>query len=711
MIIKTHTDIESLRASRVLCNSAAYVCDSIGLKTLGSILTVSVKSIRRERHCTLKTILQFALLHYFFSNGRIDMESAEFIDTFQNLSSDQVSDLKYNYTQKPLNLTDEQLNPEKNRNSGINYILKTSYNRVKKDFSDEVKNLFNSLYPDVQLFLWEVTKSRPNILNPKQGRENAIMRVELRRLATLLLESVLDAAGINESDLERIREAVSKLKRESPLVDALDKLSGLDSDKWHQLDFLRCELLAEKSQNEVKAFEMYDDTEATLHAAYSFDNSNIRMSDAFVDYLNKFKALFEAICEKFYFPEIDGNSSYEVLYSEFRYRYKFLKNVECERIAADIAAGAKTPYIYIYLKAFLRNKERNAAIHRDFFGFNAIHKPMSKIELAEKYELQPERIRQILMKAFGPAYMGQKFVDKLYSAMGISRPFAVISDRDKHITDWLESNHLKMTPIELLRLIQTTSRSMELVVLPNGRNYLIKGNNSYGYTIQRCYAQMEKGLNKKRKTREQVNFLLIFQHNHRGFDSIDKARELSKIFEDTFCDGVNAQMDCYLEYILLPNEIDRPVELRRILVENGEPMSAKEISECFHRKFPEMPHATLDVIQRELRSNEDVVGKGLTGVYSLKSWGNQYCGTITGLLHKTLEENPAPMTLDALTAIASAEFPMTSTRSVAALLSREIPNKFIGFENKHYGIAGKTYHPKNRLSELTLKKSQTMTTV
>lgn len=85
--------------------------------------------------------------------------------------------------------------------------------------------------------------------------------------------------------------------------------------------------------------------------------------------------------------------------------------------------------------------------------------------------------------------------------------------------------------------------------------------------------------------------------------------------------------------------------------------------------------------------------------------------TITGLLHKTLEENPAPMTLDALTAIASAEFPTTSTRSVAALLSREIPNKFIGFENKHYGIVGKTYHPKYRLSELTLKKSQTMTTV
>lgn len=639
------------------------------------------------------------------------MESAEFIDTFQNLSSEQVSDLKYNYTQNPMTLTEEQLNPVKNRNSGINHILKRAYNRVKKDFSNEVKNLFNLMYPDVQLFHWEVTKSRPNILKPKQERENAIVKVEIRRLATQLLESALDVNEISDTDRSGIEDAVSKLKQESPLVDALDKLSGLDSTKRRQLDYLRSELLAEMNLKDAKASEFYDDTETTLYAAYSFDNPSICMSDTFVEYLSKFKALFEAICEKFYFPEIDSNLSLEAIYSELRYRYKFLKSIECERMAADIAGGTPTPYIYIYLKAFLRNKERNTAIHRDFYGFNTTHKPMSKIELAEKYELQPERIRQILMKAFGPAYMGQKFVDKLYSAMGISRPFAVISDKDKRMTEWLENNHLKMSPIELLRLIQTTNRSMELVELPNGRCYLIKGNNSYGSTILKCYSQMEKGLRKKRKVREQVNFLLMFQHNHRGFASIDKARELSKIFEEAFCDGVNAKMDSYLEYILLPNEIDRPMELRQILADNGEPMSAKEISECFHCKFPEMPHATLDVIQREIRSNEDVVGKGLTGVYSLKSWGNQYCGTITGLLHKTLEENPLPMTLDALTAIASAEFPTTSTRSVAALLSREIPNKFIGFENKHYGVTGKRYHPKYKLSELTIRKSKAKVSV
>lgn len=710
MIINIHSDIETLRTTRVLCNSAAYVCESIGLTTLGSILSVSVRTIRRERHCTPKTILQFALLHYFFSKGRIDMESAEFVDTFQNLSSEQVSDLRKNYMQNPIKLTERQMNPEGYRVSGLNHLLKQSYNKIQNGFTDDVKDFFNSLYPDVQLFLWEVSKSRPYILNPKQGCEDAIVKVELRRLATMILEDVLNEIGLKDTDRERIQNVIVNLKRKAPLVDALDKYSGLHSTERRQLDFLRGELFSEKRLMENRVYHSYDDTETTLYALYSFDNPEISLSDSFADYLRKFKSIFEAVCAKFYLPKEENVCSYEIIYSDLRYTYKFLSNGECERIAADMAAGTPKPYIYIYLKAFLRHRERNTAIHRDFMGFNRERKPLSKYELAEKYELQPERIRQILMKAFGPAWMGQEFIDKMYSSMGIHRPFVVISDMDKRMKEWLANNHLNLSPIELLRLIHTTNRCMELVETPNEHCYLIKGNNSYGASILGCYAQMDKLLKKKRTAREKVNFLQIFQHNNRGFDNNDKTRELSKIFEEAFCDGIRARVESYLEYTLLPNEIDRPAELRQILSENGNPMSAKDIRRRFYERFPEMPYATLDVIQRELRSNEDVVGKGLTGFYSLKSWGNQYCGTITGLLHKTLEENPAPMTLDALTAIASAEFPTTSTRSVASLLSREIPTRFVGFEDKHYGLAGKSYHSKYKLSALTIRKTKEVET-
>lgn len=97
------------------------------------------------------------------------MESAEFVDTFHNLSSEQVSDLRKNYIQNPIKLTERQLNPEGDRASGLNHLLKQCYNNIQNGFTDDVKVLFNSLYPDVQLFLWEVSKSRPHILNPKQG--------------------------------------------------------------------------------------------------------------------------------------------------------------------------------------------------------------------------------------------------------------------------------------------------------------------------------------------------------------------------------------------------------------------------------------------------------------------------------------------------------------------------------------------------------------
>ena len=283
MIINIHSDIETLRTTRVLCNSAAYVCESIGLTTLGSILSVSVRTIRRERHCTPKTILQFALLHYFFSKGRIDMESAEFVDTFQNLSSEQVSDLRKNYMQNPIKLTERQMNPEGYRVSGLNHLLKQSYNKIQNGITDDVKDFFNSLYPDVQLFLCEVSKLRPYILNPKQGCEDAIVKVELRRLATMILEDVLNEIGLEDTDRERIQNVIVNLKRKAPLVDALDKYSGLHSTERRQLDFLRGELFSEKRLMENRVYHSYDDTETTLYALYSFDNPEISLSDSFAD--------------------------------------------------------------------------------------------------------------------------------------------------------------------------------------------------------------------------------------------------------------------------------------------------------------------------------------------------------------------------------------------------------------------------------------------
>lgn len=328
--------------------------------------------------------------------------------------------------------------------------------------------------------------------------------------------------------------------------------------------------------------------------------------------------------------------------------------------------------------------------------------------VADKFQLSNERLRQIIARPYS-RFTGERFVKALQTYLGLSAPVYVISENSSIWQKWRAENNLDLSSVELMRLVQTAYRCLELIKMPNGIHYLIKGGYPYVKYLEGAFRDFETQLSKSRKDAITINLASRLQISHNNWRSHGdiKARtlkEFSTIFEESFLKSEYVIMQDYLQFKLLPNAVNRPKELEKILAENGTPMSAKEISWLFYEKFPDEPKVPYIKITYELRSNKNIIGKGLSGVYSLKSWKAGFNGTITELLHNTLIENKYPMTVEELTEIALVEFPTTSVRSVAALLSREVPNRFIGFENKKYGASNRKYPSRFKMTRLTLEK-------
>ena len=705
MIITVHTTINDLLHCRVFSQPAYNACLAVGLNSVGDILINKVRVISRNTHCTPKAIIQLCRLHECFSDGRVSVDSDEIVSKNRYMSKEEGTILKRDFSKTVVTLTSEQLLANIDCDTEKIETLRKCYIEVTSDKEESVKGAFESLYPEMVRFLWDATRKTDFLKTvPVDDVKN---RLKIRELASELLHKASIGENLDENDRLDLKTAVDNLNYWTPYYNALDMFHGLDKQNVKYLIEMKDTIFNKMPEPIQRTLRKYNRTAELLELIYSPSHMDPQKKEAIEPFLNEFKSLFEAICESFYNGESAGKSE-SVIQCDLKCNYPFLTEKECEEIAVSVASGNPMPILQLYYKYLLRDKTRDAAIFRDIYGFNEKRTPISRNEVADKFQLTNERLRQIIARPYS-RFTGERFVKALQSYLGLSAPVYVISENSSVWSKWREENDLELSAIELMRLIQTVYRCLDLIKMPNGIHYLIKGGYPYVKFLEGAFRDFETQLTKSRKDTVIINLnsrLRISRSNCRSHGDIEARtiKEFSAIFEESFQKSEYVVMQDYLQFKLLPNAVNRPKELEKILAENGTPMSAKEISQRFYEKFPNEPKVPYAKITNELRTNEKITGKGLSGVYSLKSWKTGFNGTITELLHITLIENKHPMTVEELTEIALEEFPTTSVRSVAALLSREVPNRFIGFENRKYGASNRKYPSRFKMTRLTLDK-------
>ena len=705
MIITVHTTINELLHCRVLSPPAYYACVGANLTTVGDILINKVQTIARNAHCTRKTIIQLCRLHECFSDGRVSVNSDAVASMNRYMNKEEERDLKQEFFKNEVTITTEQLLANVDKDSLKIDSLRIAYPAAVAEIDDSTKGVFDSLYPELVHFLWDATR-KPDFLKNIPA-DDIKTRLKVRGFASRLLHKASSDENLNAKDKNDLETAGNNFDSWIPYYNAHDMLVGLDKQNIKYMVEMKNVMFDNMPEPIQRSLRKYNRTAELLELIYSPTFKDCKTKEALDSFLNGFKTLFEALCDSFYNGSCAGKSE-SVIQCDLRCNYSFLPEKECDDIAASVASGNPMPMLQLYYKHLLSDKTRDAAIFRDIYGFNTERTPMSRNCVADKFQLSNERLRQIIARPYS-RFIGAKFLKALHSYLGLAAPVYVISENNHIWQRWSEENSLELSAVELMRLLQTVYRCLDLIKMPNGIHYLIKGGYPYVKNLESAYRDFESQLSKSRKDTMNVNLISRLRISHSSCrshgDIEDRAiKEFSFIFEEAFLKSEYVVMQDYLQFKLLPNAVNRPKELEMILSENGSPMSAKEISQRFYEKFPEEPKVSYTKITSELRSNENIIGKGLSGVYSLKSWNIGFSGTITELLHNTLVENKHPMTVEELTEIALAEFPTTSVKSVAALLSREVPNRFIGFENRKYGASNRKYPSRFKMTKLTLDK-------
>lgn len=705
MIITVHTTINDLLQCRVFNQPAYNACLAVGFNKVGDILIKQVRSVARITHCTPKAIIQLCRLHECFSDGCVSVNSDEIVSKNRYMSKEDAGTLKRDFYKTIVTLTSEQLLANIEGDTAKIDTLRDCYSVVVSDMEGCVKAAFDSLYPEMVRFLWEATRKTDFLKSIPV--DDIKIRLKIRELASRLLYEASSDNNLDDDGRFKLRTAGDNLDRWIPYYNALDMLDGLDKQTVKYMVKIKNTMFNKMSEPVQRTLRKFNRTAELLELIYSPSYNDSKNREAIESFLIKFKSLFEALCESFY-NESCSVKSESVIQCDLKCNYSFLYDEECDDIAYSVASGNPLPMLQLYYKHILRNRTRDAAIFREIYGFNDSRTMTSRDMVADKFQLSNERLRQIIARPYS-RFTGERFVKALQTYLGLSAPVYVISENSSIWQKWRAENNLDLSSVELMRLVQTAYRCLELIKMPNGIHYLIKGGYPYVKYLEGAFRDFETQLSKPRKDAITINLASRLQISHNSWRSHGdiKARtlkEFSTIFEESFLKSEYVIMQDYLQFKLLPNAVNRPKELEKILAENGTPMSAKEISRLFYEKFPDEPKVPYTKITYELRSNKNIIGKGLSGVYSLRSWNAGFNGTITELLHNTLIENKYPMTVEELTEIALVEFPNTSVRSVAALLSREVPNRFIGFENKKYGASNRKYPSRFKMTRLTLDK-------
>lgn len=514
---------------------------------------------------------------------------------------------------------------------------------------------------------------------------------ELEQASTETVAELVDNAN------ESVSEAESDINEQKGVLDLIPPSVYFKFCDWLEWKFSK---LSVRAKNIVPSLSNPSDvisafSEVNSNELLSISNCGKKTSYEIIKYIEDVKIHFESILKNI---SVEYNSQSPISpqereVAELAHRFPFLLTKECETIYNFIRKEHITPYLYIVKLFVFRSDNEKIKIFRDFYGINHDFSKSSLSEIALKVDLTRERVRQITNNCL-PLPKSLHNSVKQYLAPFIND---IIPFDDRIWNNIQRDNMLDETSAQTAYLVCSILDSHCIVQIDEkDQEYLVKRSLLLNVKVKNVLYNLCRYIELKHTMVERIDILNYIKSERRSYHK--DVANLCIIYANYIRLKYNLEVENDRYVLILPNSLDIPCAIENILDQKGKPMSFSELMEEFNLLYPAYSFSSASSFKPYIFKNPNILAKGKSGFYVLKSWKNCFTGTLTNYLEYILETCNEPILLDDLVDFAKEEFPNTNKKSIYSLIIGDNSDRFIIYQDDYVGL------PTNNDSNINLKE-------
>ena len=549
-------------------------------------------------------------------------------------------------------------------------------NNPTKD--DEIIAVFKVLFPKPS-YLFDF-QNHPQLLKDNANittlnlKNQYLIRKEIQSILGELRRQITNKFGVeNSHGIDYVAFADAQITQN--ILPFSDYYRFELSDDIHNYLDVKLEELTSKSSGIVRTFQRaYIKTTLDLvpFLDYSIEKFIRRFGKKLscIKYYNQVLVPFRELVHKI----IENPDKDKSIRLRIHYRFPFLLDDAVDIVMEFYNVHHFFPLFYILCEYLSNSNKRECQIFNMRFGVKNIEAKTLE-EIASKFELSRERIRQILAKPI----------------------IAQLPMKDAN--DWeqySDENILFFSPeSEYYRTIVTEEKlqlSFEAFAQLYCSIFSYSYNDEFGceYVVSLKYADIvNKACTILSKLQENnyskdtyIPYATIFRDN----------RFQNATISNLIINDVAKSLEIHVvnnEFFFEQNFIDVGKEVYDFLYHKGEPVHIDNIQKYLQGKYPNYPF-TLTSLKTKIRGTKSILPIGKTSMYKLSHWRNVYSGNIRDLIRDIMSDRELPIDIDELTDLVTDIFE-TNKKNIHSSISG--CKDFIPFGGGLYGLRGKIYPP------------------
>lgn len=380
----------------------------------------------------------------------------------------------------------------------------------------------------------------------------------------------------------------------------------------------------------------------------------------------------------------------------FKNRFPFLADADIDYIGQFNNYVGHLPMLLIICKYFECAENKSARVYCDYYGLDG-RLPMTLDEIAEKYAMTRERVRQILES--------KDFVDEIsFEGLSYKRNWEGYAFLSLHKIDEDNSGFQSLSAVEHLEISfyafcgicrvldnysiftfsdkgkRLTNETIKYSYL-NNRNFhcfAYKGNVE-GLMIYSIVADIRRMIMLQRVTKQTLSLYNTYIKRDEYWSKKHEAP--NEVMLSDACNLLLVIMD-YLwpnikregkDIILEANKINYGEEAYLILKKNGIAMYADDIFKEIMVKYPDDNLGSSTSLKRYMGLDGRIAPVGKTSMYKLLEW-NECTDCISDIIVGLVRNSEVPMKKHEIVRAVLKERPDSTERSVNSLISQKISN-------------------------------------
>lgn len=389
-----------------------------------------------------------------------------------------------------------------------------------------------------------------------------------------------------------------------------------------------------------------------------------------LDYYRNIRTPFLQIFEKTLYGDIDEEAFAVSVH------FPFLSSESIEWVKNFYKMNSYYPMFYIVCEFLKNSNSRDYKMFCLRFGLNATHNLYSLAEIAQKFNVKGERVRQILNKrtlSKEPiahySFWNHYFVQDLVLLTDTSEVFNNICSSEKVFITFeafagICNNIFKFQFSDKFGCKFCCSE----IHFP---------------TINEIFRELHELKQKKYSEDTTYKICDIISKEVLDIPGIEDAI-FSIIIPALHFNETNGSIYFKKEFV------DIEKEAYNILYQKGEPMHIDVLASLIKEQNTQF-ELNDTTIKNKIRFSKIMRPIGKTSMFKLTHWRNVFGGSIRDLLRKIMNERETPVNIDELTSLVTDVFESTNRNSINSnLLSSD---EFVYFSNGFFGLRSKTYPP------------------